>query len=37
MRALEKDPERRPPSPTAYARMVQVAAGVPPLSPGDSP
>jgi serine/threonine protein kinase len=35
MRALEKDPERRPPSPTAYARMVQVAAGVPPLSPGD--
>jgi serine/threonine protein kinase len=36
MRALEKDPERRPPSPTAYARMVQVAAGVPPLSPGDN-
>jgi serine/threonine protein kinase len=35
MRALEKDPERRPPSPTAYARMVQVAAGVPPLSPGE--
>ena len=34
-RALEKDPERRPPSATAYARMVQVAAGVPPLSPGD--
>jgi serine/threonine protein kinase len=32
-RALEKEPERRPPSPTAYARMVQVAAGVPPLSP----
>jgi serine/threonine protein kinase len=37
MRALEKDPERRPPSPTAYARMVQVAAGVPPLSPGEAP
>jgi serine/threonine-protein kinase len=36
MRALEKDAERRPPSPTAYARMVQVAAGVPPLSPGDT-
>jgi serine/threonine protein kinase len=36
MRALEKDPERRPPSPTAYARMVQVAAGVPPLSPGET-
>ena len=35
LRALEKDVERRPPSPTAYARMVQVAAGVPPLSPGD--
>jgi serine/threonine-protein kinase len=34
-RALEKDPERRPPSATAYARMIQVAAGVPPLSPGD--
>ena len=34
-RALEKEPERRPPSATAYARMVQVAAGVPPLSPGD--
>jgi serine/threonine protein kinase len=33
-RALEKDPARRPPTPTAYARMVQVAAGVPPLSPG---
>ena len=36
MRALEKDPERRPPTPTAYARMVQVAAGVPPLSPGEA-
>jgi serine/threonine-protein kinase len=36
MRALEKDPQRRPPSPTAYARMVQVAAGVPPLSPGEN-
>jgi serine/threonine protein kinase len=35
-RALEKEPERRPPSATAYARMVQVAAGVPPLSPGDA-
>jgi len=34
-RALEKDPVRRPPSATAYAQMVQVAAGVPPLSPGD--
>jgi serine/threonine protein kinase len=34
-RALEKEPDRRPPSATAYARMVQVAAGVPPLSPGD--
>ena len=34
-RALEKEPERRPPSATAYARMVQVAAGVPPLSPGE--
>jgi serine/threonine protein kinase len=34
-RALEKDPARRPPSATAYAHMVQVAAGVPPLSPGD--
>jgi serine/threonine protein kinase len=32
-RALEKDVGARPPSPTAYARMVQVAAGVPPLSP----
>jgi serine/threonine protein kinase len=35
-RALEKDPGRRPPSATAYAKMVQVAAGVPPLSPGDA-
>ncbi len=32
--ALAKEPERRPPTATAYARMVQVAAGVPPLSPG---
>lgn len=32
--ALEKDATRRPPSAVAYARMVQVAAGVPPLSPG---
>jgi serine/threonine protein kinase len=34
LRALEKDPADRPPTGTAYARMVQVAAGVPPLSPG---
>jgi serine/threonine protein kinase len=34
LRALEKDPADRPPSGTAYARMVQAAAGVPPLSPG---
>jgi serine/threonine-protein kinase len=34
--ALEKDPTRRPPTATAYARMVQAAAGVPPLSPGGS-
>jgi len=33
-RALEKDAASRPPSATAFARMVQVAAGVPPLSPG---
>jgi serine/threonine protein kinase len=33
-RALEKDPANRPATATAYARMVQVAAGVPPLSPG---
>ena len=32
--ALEKDPAKRPPTATAYARMVQAAAGVPPLSPG---
>jgi serine/threonine protein kinase len=32
-RALEKEPENRPETATAYARMVQVAAGVPPLSP----
>jgi serine/threonine protein kinase len=32
-RALEKEPEDRPETATAYARMVQVAAGVPPLSP----
>ena len=32
-RALEKEPERRPPTAMAYARMLQVAAGVPPLSP----
>jgi serine/threonine protein kinase len=34
VRALEKDAARRPPGATAYARMVQVAAGVPPVSPG---
>jgi serine/threonine protein kinase len=32
-RALEKEPARRPETATGYARMVQVAAGVPPLSP----
>ena len=32
--ALQKDPARRPATATAYARMVQAAAGVPPLSPG---
>jgi serine/threonine protein kinase len=32
--ALEKDAARRPPTAMAYARMVQAAAGVPPLSPG---
>ena len=32
-RALEKEPGDRPETATAYARMVQVAAGVPPLSP----
>ena len=34
IRALEKESERRPQTAVAYARMVQVAAGVPPLSPG---
>ncbi|MEA2362446.1 MAG: hypothetical protein QOD71_1591 [Thermoleophilaceae bacterium] len=34
LRALEKDAANRPATATAYARMVQVAAGVPPLSPG---
>jgi serine/threonine protein kinase len=34
LRALAKEPTARPPTATAYARMVQVAAGVPPLSPG---
>lgn len=33
-RALEKEPASRPETATAYARMVQVAGGVPPLSPG---
>ncbi|HWH43685.1 MAG TPA: serine/threonine-protein kinase [Thermoleophilaceae bacterium] len=32
-RALEKEPENRPPTATAYARMVQIAAGMTP-SPG---
>jgi serine/threonine protein kinase len=32
-RALEKDPASRPDTATGYARMVQVAAGAPPLSP----
>ncbi len=31
--ALAKEPQDRPQTPTAYARMVQVAAGVPPISP----
>ena len=31
--ALEKEPGDRPPTATAYAHLVQVAAGVPPLSP----
>ena len=35
-RALEKEPERRPPSATAYARMVQVAAGSAAAEPGRS-
>jgi serine/threonine protein kinase len=34
LRALAKDPAARPPTATSYARMVQAAAGVPPLSPG---
>ena len=33
LRGLEKEAAKRPPSPIAYSRMVQVAAGVPPLSP----
>jgi serine/threonine protein kinase len=32
-RSLEKDPAKRPPGPMAFSRMLQVAAGVPPLSP----
>lgn len=35
-RALAKEPERRPPGGTAYARMVQVAAGVSPPGPEDN-
>ena len=31
--ALAKDPARRPPTAIAYARIVQAAAGSPPLSP----
>ncbi len=34
LQALEKEPEARPPTPTAYARIVQVAAGVTHLNPG---
>lgn len=34
LRALEKDAANRPATATAYARMVQVGAGIPPLSPG---
>jgi serine/threonine protein kinase len=34
LRALAKEPAARPPTATSYARMVQAAAGVPPLSPG---
>ena len=30
---VEKHPASRPETATAYARMVQVAAGVPPLTP----
>ena len=33
LRALDKAAAERPQTATAYARMVQVAAGVPPLSP----
>jgi eukaryotic-like serine/threonine-protein kinase len=33
LRGLEKEAGKRPPNPVAYSRMVQVAAGVPPLSP----
>jgi serine/threonine-protein kinase len=33
LRGLEKEASKRPPSPIAYSRMVQVAAGTPPLSP----
>jgi serine/threonine protein kinase len=34
LRALAKEPSARPPTAISYARMVQAAAGVPPLSPG---
>ena len=34
LRALEKEPERRPPSGTSYARMVQFAANPSPTRPG---
>jgi serine/threonine protein kinase len=36
LRALEKEPGQRPPTATAYARMVQVAAGMSPSGPGSS-
>jgi serine/threonine protein kinase len=32
--ALRKQPEERPPTPIAYARMMQVAAGLPPIGSG---
>ena len=35
-RALEKDPARRPPSATAYARILQAAGGAAPATGGDA-
>jgi serine/threonine protein kinase len=35
LRALEKDPAKRPPTATAYARIVQLAAGFPTLATGE--